>query len=171
MQCRRLYPFFLAVMFVCVPAGPPGCGEYCSKYDNAACQSLELKRACLEAARQAIELEVGRLPEIQESVLDNEDWFIRFRGQMLQDRDRFNGMCAEDFPLPEPVELEATADEDPDFLATFKGQARKGPYYHVISSRKPITLGKKYKVTLYPVYFMWTNDGCLHVYTYVNKLK
>ena len=111
-----------------------------------------LKKACLDATVQAINMEILRYQAWLKNATDpkakakNEKELVR----LAEEKQKYLYMASTDYELPQKLSL--TGQYADGQILFFYGQSKSGPFYHVAASAVPLIEGKKYSFDFYVVY-------------------
>lgn len=117
----------------------------------------DLGNACLEATRNAIQIEIKRF----------EGWInkspdVQFASharkrlpKLLEDKLKYDSMNIADYVLPNEILLNGRYSGD---QIHFEGQTRSGPFYHVVDSITTLKDGDTGSFRCYILYPRWYSD-------------
>ena len=109
-----------------------------------------LKKACLDATVQAINIDIRRYQAWLKQATDPKRKAEYEKGlvRLAEEKQKYQSMAPADYELLRKLSL--TGQYKGQIL--FDGQSKSGPFYHVVASAVPLTKGKKYSFEIYLVY-------------------
>lgn len=116
-------------------------------YDN------NIKKACLDATVQAINMDIMRNQAWlkQATGLEGKAKYEKELVRLIEEKEKYLAKAPADYELPKKLSLAGQYGNDGQILF-FPGQSKLGPFYHVVASASPLTKGEKYSFDIYIVY-------------------
>jgi len=109
-----------------------------------------LKKACLSATVQAIEIDIQRNQAWLKQMTDpkKKAEYEKELVRLAEEERKYRSMPPADYELPKKLSL--TGQYEGQIL--FDEQSRSGPFYHMVASAAPLTRGKRYSFEVYLLY-------------------